>query len=346
MACLKCGSAWVTKKGKDKLSCPECCKQQRCKARKQGRLPKEEERACAICGAQMTIVGSAICSTRYCGQCKQQARRNRKRRQQERVARGEPPSRVVSQQRAARKCVHCEKTLGPKQKKYCDQSCYHAARNAGTQSWDRTNQLEANVRRCGVQISPSRQGLRAVLGGFSGFMSRLRAFQKRIGNLSCLTCHAISRPGSRFCSDKCRSEFEFLTVCARCGCETIAKGLLGSKARLCVECKLQAKREAIRRRNHNVGNNRKRCRKGGGYFNPHVRRTKVFEKDRYRCWICGVRCRRTWQGNHPREATLDHVKPLAKGGDHDWHNVRCACRRCNSLKSDSWGGSQKLLPLA
>jgi 5-methylcytosine-specific restriction endonuclease McrA len=33
---------------------------------------------------------------------------------------------------------------------------------------------------------------------------------------------------------------------------------------------------------------------------------------------------------------------LSKGGDHDWHNVRCACRQCNSRKSDAWDGQRRL----
>jgi hypothetical protein len=40
MSCLRCGSDWRTVKGKNMVSCPECCKTQRCKARKQGRLPQ------------------------------------------------------------------------------------------------------------------------------------------------------------------------------------------------------------------------------------------------------------------------------------------------------------------
>lgn len=34
--------------------------------------------------------------------------------------------------------------------------------------------------------------------------------------------------------------------------------------------------------------------------------------------------------------TIDHIKPIAKGGLHKWNNVQLACRKCNSLKSDKW----------
>lgn len=32
--------------------------------------------------------------------------------------------------------------------------------------------------------------------------------------------------------------------------------------------------------------------------------------------------------------SIDHIKPLSKGGLHSWDNVQLACRKCNSLKSD------------
>lgn len=44
-----------------------------------------------------------------------------------------------------------------------------------------------------------------------------------------------------------------------------------------------------------------------------------------RCWMCGGVA-----------DSLDHVKPLAKGGAHMLSNLRPACRSCNSKKSDRW----------
>jgi 5-methylcytosine-specific restriction endonuclease McrA len=44
-----------------------------------------------------------------------------------------------------------------------------------------------------------------------------------------------------------------------------------------------------------------------------------------RCWMCGR------AGD-----TLDHVKPLAKGGAHMLANLRPACGSCNSRKGVSW----------
>jgi len=75
MACSRCRSAWSTLGGQDMASCPECCKQQRCKARKQGRLPPAGEKKCARCGGGFEAPGSAAGSAKYCQACRPAARR-------------------------------------------------------------------------------------------------------------------------------------------------------------------------------------------------------------------------------------------------------------------------------
>jgi 5-methylcytosine-specific restriction endonuclease McrA len=45
--------------------------------------------------------------------------------------------------------------------------------------------------------------------------------------------------------------------------------------------------------------------------------------------------------NDPLEATIDHVMPLSKGGQHVLSNVQLLCRQCNCAKGDTlpefWG---------
>lgn len=45
----------------------------------------------------------------------------------------------------------------------------------------------------------------------------------------------------------------------------------------------------------------------------------------HNCWMCGA----------PGE-TIDHVKPLAKGGAHILSNLRPACSDCNNRKGAQW----------
>ena len=55
---------------------------------------------------------------------------------------------------------------------------------------------------------------------------------------------------------------------------------------------------------------------------PQNLRTKVFERDAYRCLHCGAHL----------NLTVDHIKPESKGGTLDFDNLQTLCRPCNSRK--------------
>lgn len=68
----------------------------------------------------------------------------------------------------------------------------------------------------------------------------------------------------------------------------------------------------------------------------NIDRTKLFERDGWRCYICGDETPREMMGSHhPRAPEVDHIIPFAAGGQHTWVNTACACRSCNSAKKDS-----------
>lgn len=75
-----------------------------------------------------------------------------------------------------------------------------------------------------------------------------------------------------------------------------------------------------------------RARKYGVAYEP-VNRIKLFERDRWRCQICGTKTPRRLMGSIAQNAPeMDHRIPLAMGGPHSWANCQCACRRCNGMK--------------
>lgn len=80
---------------------------------------------------------------------------------------------------------------------------------------------------------------------------------------------------------------------------------------------------------------RRRTRKYGGKYES-LSKWKIFERDGWTCQICGVetpeRLSGLWLPNSPE---LDHIIPLAKGGDHTKSNVQCACASCNRKKGAS-----------
>ncbi|WP_425516052.1 HNH endonuclease [Rhizobium leucaenae] len=63
---------------------------------------------------------------------------------------------------------------------------------------------------------------------------------------------------------------------------------------------------------------------------------KVFDRDKWKCQICGVKTPRKLRGTLDDKAPeLDHIMPLALGGAHSYFNTQCACRKCNAHKSDT-----------
>lgn len=81
-------------------------------------------------------------------------------------------------------------------------------------------------------------------------------------------------------------------------------------------------------------NKRKALERGASVAEP-INPDFILERDKYRCYICGIKTpkklRGTFEDNAPE---VDHIIPLSKGGLHVESNLRCACRKCNGLKSD------------
>lgn len=68
---------------------------------------------------------------------------------------------------------------------------------------------------------------------------------------------------------------------------------------------------------------------------------KVFDRDGWRCQICLRATPKRLRGTHKDNAPeLDHIIPIAKGGQHVWSNLQCACRSCNAAKSDKAAAGQ------
>lgn len=72
-----------------------------------------------------------------------------------------------------------------------------------------------------------------------------------------------------------------------------------------------------------------RKRRKWGKFDPSL----VFERDGWRCHICGRKTPKRLRGStDDRAPELDHIVTIADGGEHSERNTSCACRRCNRHK--------------
>lgn len=78
-----------------------------------------------------------------------------------------------------------------------------------------------------------------------------------------------------------------------------------------------------------------RARKLGAPIIEVFTNTEIFERDNWTCYLCEQPVNRDADCYQPDSATVDHVKPLSRGGEHSRANTRCACLRCNSSKQAS-----------
>jgi hypothetical protein len=349
MACLKCGSEWVTLKGKDMVSCPECCKQQRCKARKQGRLPAEEEKACERCGVRFTAKGgNAIRHARHCSTCTETARREYLQSRKDKVKSGEwkpKPQRKLK----GRKCLRCGKKLSKNQSKYCGGECYNAAKKEGMQSWDRTGQLESIWHRGGRwACAPSRKPIQEMRTNMQAFLRKVQRLCRAAAKKAepCRHCGNQCRPSRKgFCSPKCFAVYREMLPCSRCKSLTPS---MWKRRQLCHACLDIANREKKRQHKRLYGrNHRSRARHHGVQYQS-VPVKQIYERDNYTCQICLKKClpkamlsKQTGK-IHPMSPTIDHIVPMCRGGDHVEANLQTACFRCNTAKGSKGGGQLRL----
>lgn len=70
---------------------------------------------------------------------------------------------------------------------------------------------------------------------------------------------------------------------------------------------------------------------------------EIFKRDGWLCGHCRKKIDRHLGYPHPQSASLDHVVPLAEGGEHTRANVRAAHLYCNVSRGHRGGGEQLAL---
>ncbi len=72
---------------------------------------------------------------------------------------------------------------------------------------------------------------------------------------------------------------------------------------------------------------KRRAAKYGAVIDKDITIAKLYERDEGICGICQEKC--NWG-----DKSMDHIKPLSKGGTHTWDNVQLAHLVCNSKKGN------------
>lgn len=139
---------------------------------------------------------------------------------------------------------------------------------------------------------------------------------------SCKTPYLPRRRAQRFCSRPCKDVHHGARFRAT-----------GGSARLSPEARER------QRLYWQAKNRRRRAAKRGRLSEPYTL-AGIAARDRGRCGLCGGRVAMKQAVPHPKAPTIDHVLPVAEGGDDTRANVQLAHFRCNSAKGAR--GSQQL----
>lgn len=158
--------------------------------------------------------------------------------------------------------------------------------------------------------------------------SARKAYKRRIAALQ----RSIEKEIKNF-SEKLEAEYR---ECADCGLLFYSS----TAKKRCQECGEKAR--AISKRKDNARREvKRRAKLSAAMVDKDINLVDLFKKSNGVCYLCGKPCdiedRREANGTiicGDMYPSIDHVIPLARGGQHSWNNVRLAHRICNSLKSD------------
>lgn len=150
-----------------------------------------------------------------------------------------------------------------------------------------------------------------------------------------------TRRAALYCSEECSTEFQRLkaleelkaikeskpNTCKVCGKEFVSE--YGSKLR--ATCSDECRTIHYKNIQH-ISRHKREERLIHAYVaDVHVH--KIFKRDNHMCMLCNQPLNMNVVVPHPLAPTIDHIKPIAKGGTHEPDNVQAAHFICNSYKS-------------
>lgn len=123
--------------------------------------------------------------------------------------------------------------------------------------------------------------------------------------------------------------------CTECG-QALPRDSTASR-RFCDDCNL-----ALRRKRGIDYFKKRRAARLGGPSELIISRD-IYERDGWKCGLCGRKVNPKLSWPDRRSASLDHIVPLSQGGHHVRTNVQLAHLGCNNSKGARGGGEQLML---
>lgn len=353
VSCVQCGAPvpFNTGRGRKLKYCSRECKRAWENARNPELVSRNISGVCLFCSQRFLGINEQKYCSRSCSSNAAAIGRGRKLRV------------------AGRLCA-CGKEIALANKKFCGPVCsslairkariVHVCEICGNQFSDNGDPRRANrccSRKCGFELQrtdPTLRGaliehLRVSAARRSAESAQRRGPFSRVRFYECAECHRTycrskSRPASSgriYCSDACASAVRYRTQqekngvssemlqlpCRNCG-KTVGFRASSLRAKLGrVFCSGQC--------SHALAARTRRARKKLGRNDiPSIPFLEVWLRSKGICHVCGLKCSRKYPRNHPLSVTIDHVMPLAMGGEHNLENVQIAHMICNSLKGD------------
>ena len=251
-------------------------------------------------------------------------------------------------------CRGCGGQFLGRKRKYCTRKCgirsynFQKCRKQGRQL---RSDITANAgcnkihkcRWCDKEFQPKRAGRtqycsRECCFEFRAVKSELiteMSASHKVHRAKCVNCGCRfdASVGAMYCSLKCRNMVYSISgfnsvefSCRECG-EHVQTSHGQSRRSFCSDTCSKRNSRRIRRK-------MERARLREVQVEP-VDPIKVFNRDGWRCQICGVKTPRSKRGSiTSRAPELDHIVPLSVGGEHSYKNTQCACRECNGKKGN------------
>ena len=261
-----------------------------------------------------------------------------------------------------RECAGCGAVLTKKtQKEYCSLAC--AGRAGGAARAVRYKEAASThiCQQCGKEYRPKAKDRTTFCSRECAFAFKKahRKPEKPKGIKTPRYCEICGAPltalQQKYCGRECQAKAQsrrsgqiISAICRGCG-ETFEYVRYNLEreycSRKCSKTATQERNPVAYKRMRRVARQKRRARKYGNGPVDAIDPMVVYERDGWRCGICGKKVSRHSSCPYPLSPSLDHIVPLAAGGTHTWGNVQCAHFMCNSRKGATEGtvGANQLL---